>query len=127
MRIPLKQILLVRPFLGGAENSHKKRRHWCLSLSNYVNLPLEIAAAFRVATVAIYFNRFAGTFTRCAAVLATRLWWTSTWRVLALILFVIVCHRNFLLVNRRFGDTTSRYSTPCFSYSAKSFQKSSTD
>src|SRR4029077_6402699 len=69
---------------------------------NYVDLPLEIPAAFRVATVAIQLNRFAGTFTGCAAVLATRLWWTSAWRVLALILFVIVCHRNFLLVNRRF-------------------------
>jgi hypothetical protein len=87
--------------LGGAETQTKKGANGA-SLYQIMSNCLEIAAAFRVATVAIYFDRFARTFTRCAAVLATRLWWTSAWRVLALILFVIVCHRNFLLVNRRF-------------------------
>jgi hypothetical protein len=42
--------------------SHKERRQWRLSLSNYVELLLEIAAAFRVAAVAIQFNRLARTF-----------------------------------------------------------------
>jgi hypothetical protein len=100
MRIPLRKkssYLYARSFWEERNHTYKERRQWRLSLSNYVDLALEIAAAFRVAAVAIQFNRLARSFARCTAVFATWLRRTSTWWVLALILFVIVCHRNSLL------------------------------
>jgi hypothetical protein len=57
----------------------------------------KIAAAFRMAAVAIEFNSFARSFTRSAAVLSVWLRWTGTYWVLAFI-FIVVCHqflRNF--------------------------------
>jgi hypothetical protein len=55
---------------------------------------LEVTLAHVVAAIAINFQRFAGAFTRRAAVFAVRLRGTGTNRILTL--FLVVCHASLL-------------------------------
>src|SRR5258705_182300 len=58
-------------------------------------LPLEVSGATFVAAIAIQLDRLAGTFARRAAILAPRLWWTRTNRILTLCF--LVCHASLLV------------------------------
>jgi len=66
-----------------------------LFLSDSCYPGLEITAAPIVAAIAIQLNGFAGAFTRGAAILAARLRWTGTNRILTL--WFLVCHASLLV------------------------------